>query len=124
MHRLINDVIAFHHLRQQNLTIQLSVFDCRSFVARLCATHRSFATVPMHCVVDDDVPECMISDRMRVAQIVSNGLTNRCVWRGDAITARGLQTADTRHRYMARQFLPALAAASSASAAASRYTPR
>ncbi|RYG56993.1 hypothetical protein EON66_01495 [archaeon] len=76
MHRLINDVINYSALRKGKLEVRYSVLRVRPFIERVAKNHRAFSMVPIMWKVDADVPMFIISDPMRLQQILANGLTN------------------------------------------------
>jgi signal transduction histidine kinase/CheY-like chemotaxis protein len=78
LHRLINSMLDLVALRQGRMAIGPGVFAVRPLIRRIAAAHRSFAPVPISFRVDPAVPQWILSDDLRVQQILQNGLTNAC----------------------------------------------
>jgi signal transduction histidine kinase len=76
LHRLIADVLAFSAARIGQVQLKFATMDLRAFVHRLALRHRSLAQVPIRWIVDAAAPVAMITDAMRVSQILTNGLVN------------------------------------------------
>jgi signal transduction histidine kinase len=76
LHRLIADVLAFSAARIGQVQLKFATMDLRAFVHRLATRHRSLAQVPIRWIVDAAAPVAMITDAMRVSQILTNGLVN------------------------------------------------
>jgi signal transduction histidine kinase len=56
----------------------LALVDLRALLQRMCVNHRAMARVPLLWDVDGSVPRLVITDPLRVQQIVANGVTNSC----------------------------------------------
>ncbi|RYE99622.1 MAG: HAMP domain-containing histidine kinase, partial [Methanobacteriota archaeon] len=76
IHRLVNDIVSYSSLTRGRLEFQWTTVPVRRFIESLAATHRAFAKVPITWRVEPDVPAYLIADRMRLQQILVNGLTN------------------------------------------------
>jgi hypothetical protein len=64
--------------RRGRLEIRLALVDLRALLQRMCVNHRAMARVPLLWDVDGSVPRLVITDPLRVQQIVANGVTNSC----------------------------------------------
>jgi K+-sensing histidine kinase KdpD len=78
MHRLINDVINYNKMQKGALEIEYTVFALRPWLCAIVTSHQPLANVPLSLLIAPDVPAYIISDSMRLQQIIANGLTNAC----------------------------------------------
>lgn len=80
LHKLTTDMLTLAEVRTKKLKVELAPFSIAALFERLSLTHRAMAQpgVTLRWRVAPDVPAAVVSDQLRVAQILANGLTNAC----------------------------------------------
>lgn len=106
--RQVNDILDFQHLKQGRLSISPSITSVPTLIARLRLEYMSLAGVPIkeECrgVDGEDFPDRILTDDLRLHQLLVNGLTNaiRHTERGEI-----LLTARVKERHSAVPYLRA-----------------
>lgn len=76
LHQVVNDFTSLAQLQRNAFSLHQRVCSLRALLKRSIQQHAPMSRAPMSFVIDDDVPDCVLCDPVRLGQILSNGLTN------------------------------------------------
>ena len=76
---IINDILDFSRIESGKMELQIlptKIHDCLAPVARLFSADATSKQLALDFTVDDDIPECISTDPLRLRQVVSNLVGN------------------------------------------------
>ena len=76
---LINDILDFNKIDSGKVELESAQFEIRNLVHRTIHSHSFLANekgLKLNCLVDESIPQILISDPLRLGQILNNLLSN------------------------------------------------
>ncbi|OIN57832.1 ATP-binding protein [Arsenicibacter rosenii] len=79
LHALINDILDFSKIEAGKVELEATSFDLKQLVSNIKQAHQLKAAENgdrIRLMVDDDIPESVIGDSLRISQVLSNLVSN------------------------------------------------